>query len=105
MENTPYGVFSVFVDPSVPVRALSRSPPRPRFSRNAKNTQKRAHMGAFLMFFVFSDPAPSYPLNFPSNTTSTENTPYGVFSVFVDPSVPVRRLEPKPTLTPIPQKC
>ena len=36
--------------------------------------------------------------------SSMENMPYGVFSVFVDPSVSVRGLEPKPTLTPIPQK-
>ena len=57
--------------PQFPSVASSRSPPRPRFPRNAKNTQKRAHMGAFLMFFAFSDPAPSYPLNFPSNTTNT----------------------------------
>ena len=27
-------------------------------------------MGTFLMFFAFSDPVPSYPFNFPSNTTN-----------------------------------
>src|SRR6266571_2922454 len=68
--------------PSVPRAEAYPDPDSPETRKTRRNAPIWAHFLCFSRFLTWPPPIPS-------NTTSTENTPYGVFSVFVDPSDPL----------------